>query len=53
MAESEILLLDEITANLDAETEHQVLQALKRASENRTAINILRRVPFKERKNIQ
>ena len=35
---------------LDAETEHQVLQALKRASENRTVINILRRVPFKERK---
>ena len=34
VAESEILLLDEITTNLDAETEHQVLQALKRASEN-------------------
>lgn len=50
MAESEILLLDEITTNLDAETEHQVLQALKRASENRTVINILHRVPFKEEK---
>ena len=48
MAESEILFLDEITANLDAETEHQVLQALKRASENRTVINILHRVPLKE-----
>ena len=53
MAESEILLLDEITTNLDAETEHQVLQALKRASENRIVINILCRVPFKERKNMQ
>ena len=41
MAESEILLLDEITTNLDAEMEHQVLQALKRASENRIVINIL------------
>lgn len=50
MVESEILLLDEITANLDAETEHQVLQALKRASENRTVINILHRVPLKEGK---
>lgn len=50
MAESEILLLDEITANLDAETEHQVLQALKRASENRIVINILHRVPLKEEK---
>ena len=47
MAESEILLLDEITANLDAETEHQVLQALKIASENRIVINILHRVPLK------
>ena len=47
MAESEILLLDEITANLDAETEHQVLQALKRAAENRIVINILYRVPLK------
>ena len=34
LTEPEILLLDEITTNLDAETEHQVLQALKRASEN-------------------
>lgn len=50
MAESEILFLDEITANLDAETEHQVLQALKRASGNRTVINILYRVPLKEEK---
>ena len=47
MAESEILLLDEITANLDAEMEHQVLQALKRASENRIVINILHRIQLK------
>ena len=46
-AEPKMLLLDEITANLDAETEHQVLQALKRASENRIVINILHRVPLK------
>ena len=50
LTDPEILLLDEITANLDAETEHQVLQALKRASENRTVINILHRVPLKEGK---
>ena len=47
LTDPEILLLDEITANLDAETEHQVLQALKRASENRIVINILHRVPLK------
>ena len=50
MAESEILLLDEITAKLDAEREQQVLQALKCASDNRTVINILHRVPLKEEK---
>ena len=37
------LLLDEITANLDAETEHAVLQALRRASSNRTVISISHR----------
>lgn len=42
-AEPKILLLDEITANLDAETERQVLQALKRASEKRTVIAISHR----------
>lgn len=50
MVESEILLLDEITANLDAETEHQVLQALKRASENRTVINIYIEYRLKRKK---
>ena len=39
----EILLLDEITANLDAETENAVLQALKRVSANRTVISISHR----------
>ena len=39
----QILLLDEITANLDAETERMVLQALKNVSENRTVISISHR----------
>ena len=33
-----VLLLDEITANLDAETEARVLEALRRASEGRTVL---------------
>lgn len=43
VAEPKILLLDEITANLDAETERHVLQALKRVSEKRTVISISHR----------
>lgn len=43
VAEPSILLLDEITANLDAETEKEVLQALRRVSENRTVISISHR----------
>ena len=39
----QILLLDEITANLDAETEKEVLQALKRVSKERTVISISHR----------
>ena len=35
-----LLLLDEITANLDAETEKAVLQALKRVAGNRTVVSI-------------
>ena len=35
-----MLLFDEITANLDAETERAVLSALKRVAENRTVISI-------------
>ena len=42
-AQPEMLLLDEITANLDAETEKVVLQALKKAAENRTVISISHR----------
>ena len=36
-------MLDEITANLDVETEKEVLQALRRVSENRTVISISHR----------
>ena len=43
-AKPKLLLLDEITANLDAQTEKEVLQALKRVSENRTVISISHRV---------
>ena len=43
VSEPKLLLLDEITANLDAETEQEVLQALKRVSENRTVISISHR----------
>ncbi len=39
----QLLLLDEITANLDAETEKEVLQALKRVSRERTVISISHR----------
>ena len=39
-----VLLLDEITANLDAETEKAVLGALKRVSANRTVLSISHRV---------
>ena len=43
-ANPRMLLLDEITANLDAETEKQVLQALEQVSENRTVISISHRI---------
>lgn len=42
-AQPELLLLDEITANLDAETEKTVLQALKRVSQDRTVLSISHR----------
>ncbi len=38
-----VLLLDEITANLDADTEKNVLEALNRVSRNRTVISISHR----------
>lgn len=43
-AEPKLLLLDEITANLDADTEQTVLLALKKASEHRTVISISHRL---------
>ena len=42
-ASPRLLLLDEITANLDAETEKEVVQALKRVSGDRTVISISHR----------
>ena len=42
-ADPALLLLDEITANLDAETEKAVLQALKRVARNRTVVSISHR----------
>lgn len=42
-ADPSLLLLDEITANLDAETEKAVLQALKRVAGNRTVVSISHR----------
>lgn len=39
-----VLLLDEITANLDAETESRVLEALRRASDGRTVLSISHRI---------
>lgn len=44
VASPRLLLLDEITANLDAETEKEVLQALKRVSGERTVISISHRM---------
>ncbi len=43
-ADPAVLLLDEITANLDAETETRVLDALRRASEGRTVLSISHRI---------
>ena len=43
-ADPAVLLLDEITANLDAETEERVLEALRRASEGRTVLSVSHRV---------
>ena len=43
-AQPPILLLDEITANLDADTEKLVLSALRSASEGRTVLSISHRL---------
>ncbi len=47
-SDPEILLLDEITANLDADTEKTVLAALGRASRGRTVLAISHRLYGKE-----
>lgn len=39
-----ILLLDEISANLDSETEKEIIEALAKASDNRTVISISHRL---------
>ena len=46
-AKPELLMLDEITANLDADTEKNVLDALNRVSRNRTVISISHRTNAK------
>ena len=43
-ADPAVLLLDEITANLDAETEARVLEALRRASVDRTVLSVSHRI---------
>ena len=43
-ADPAVLLLDEITANLDADTEARVLGALRRASAGRTVLSVSHRV---------
>ena len=43
-ADPAVLLLDEITANLDAETEARVLEALRRAPEGRTVLSVSHRI---------
>ena len=43
-ADPTVLLLDEITANLDAETEARVLEALRHASAGRTVLSVSHRI---------
>lgn len=43
-ADPAVLLLDEITANLDAETEARVLEAQHRASVGRTVLSVSHRI---------
>ena len=43
-ADPALLLLDEITANLDAETEARVLAALRRTSKGRTVLSVSHRI---------
>ena len=44
VADPAVLLLDEVTANLDAETEARVLEALRRASAGRTVLSVSHRI---------
>lgn len=44
VADPQLLLLDEITANLDVKTEQEVLQALRRSAADRTVISISHRL---------
>lgn len=44
VAKPQIMLLDEITANLDSVTEKRVLDVLRRASDGRTVISISHRI---------
>ena len=53
VAEPKLLLLDEITANLDAETEKAVLAALKRVAKDRTVISISHRTSAELGRTIQ
>ena len=53
VAEPKILLLDEITANLDAETEKAVLSALKWVAKDRTVISISHRTSAELGRTIQ
>ncbi|MGO4946794.1 ABC transporter ATP-binding protein [Blautia sp. Sow4_E7] len=53
VSEPKMLLLDEITANLDAETEKSVLAALKRVAKDRTVISISHRTSAELGRTIQ
>lgn len=43
-ADPKLLLLDEITASMDVETEKEMLAALQRSKVNRTVLSIFHRV---------
>lgn len=53
VADPKLLLLDEITASMDAQTEKEVLEALQRSAENRTVISISHRVQARTGRVIQ
>ena len=52
VANPKLLLLDEITASMDAETEKEVLLALQRSAVNRTVISISHRINAKTGRSI-